>query len=205
MLIAVGTVANALTPVLLKEHPLLLIALEARNRNLLAAASRVDAVPFVVVGLVRRVASDPLFFLLGSLYGERALRWVERRMGGSDLLVKLTEQWFRRASGVMVFLFPGALVCVLAGVARMRFRTFLSLNVAGTVTVVVLLRLFARLLEAPIEAVLEWNDRNVKWLTALSVAGVAGFVALERLRGRGEYETIREIEAELEGDLPAED
>lgn len=205
VLIAVGTIANALTPVLLKEHPLLLIALEARNRNLLAAASRVDVVPFVLVGLARRVASDPLFFLLGSLYGERALRWVERRMGGSDLLVKITERWFRRASGVMVFLFPGALVCVLAGVTRMRFRTFLTLNVAGTVTVIVLLRLFAGLLEAPIEAVLEWNDRNVKWLTALSVAGVAGFVALERFRGGGEYETIAEIEAELEGDVAGED
>ena len=90
ILIAIGTVANALTPWLLKNHPLWLVALEARNRNLLATASRVDVVPFVVFAVVRRMVSDPLFFLLGRLYGDRALRWAERRLGGNDLIVKVT-------------------------------------------------------------------------------------------------------------------
>jgi membrane protein DedA with SNARE-associated domain len=199
VLIAVGTVANALTPVLLKEHPLLLIVLEARNRNLLAAANRVDLVPFLVFGTFRRLLSDPLFFTLGHLYGERALHWAERRLGGGDLVVKVTREGFRRASGIMVFLFPGALVCVLAGVSRMRMRSFLALNVAGTISAVILLRLFASVLEAPIEAVLRFNDRYVWWLTGISVVLVGVFVVLERARGEGEYETIEEIERELEG------
>jgi membrane protein DedA with SNARE-associated domain len=200
VLIVVGTAANALTPWLLKNHPLWLVALEARNRNLLAAASRVDVVPFVAFGVLRRMISDPLFFLLGHLDGEGALRWAERRLGGSELVVKVTEQWFRRASGAMVFLFPGALVCVLAGVSRMSVRAFLTLNFAGTVSAVVVLRLFARVLEAPIEAVLRFNDRNVKWLTAVSIAGVLVVLLLQRLRGEGELEAVLDLESDLTED-----
>lgn len=197
VLITVGTIANALTPWLLKNHPLWLVALEARNRNLLATASRVDVVPFIVFGVLRRMLSDPLFFLLGHHYGDNALRWAERRLGGSEVLVKVTEQGFRRASGVMVFLFPGALICVLAGVSRMAFRTFLLLNLAGTLAAVVALRLFAKVLEAPIEAALEFNDRNVKWLTALSIGAVAAFFALQRLRGESELDAVRHLGDDL--------
>lgn len=197
LLITVGTVANALTPWLLKNHPLWLVALEARNRNLLAAASRVDVVPFVAFGVLRRMLSDPLFFLLGHLYGDRALRWAERRLGSSDVIVKVTEQGFRRASGAMVFLFPGALVCVLAGVSRMSVRAFLTLNFAGTVTAVVVLRLFARVLEAPIDAVLDFNDRNWKWLTVVSIALVGAALLLQRRRGEGELEAVLDLESDL--------
>jgi membrane protein DedA with SNARE-associated domain len=197
VLIAVGTVANALTPWLLKNHPLWLVALEARNRNLLAAASRVDVVPFVVFGVVRRMVSDPLFFLLGHLYGDRALRWAERRLGSNDVIVKVTEQGFRRASGAMVFLFPGALVCVLAGVSRMSVRAFFALNFAGTVAAVIVLRLFARVLEGPIDAVLRFNDRNWKWLTILSVALVGAALLLQRARGEGELEAVLDLESDL--------
>ena len=200
ILIAIGTVANALTPWLLKKHPLWLVALEARNRNLLATASRVDVVPFVVFAVVRRMVSDPLFFLLGRLYGDRALRWAERRLGGNDLIVKVTEDWFRKASGVMVFLFPGALVCVLAGVSRMSVRMFLALNLLGTVAVVIVLRLFARVIEEPIEAVLRFNDRNVKWLTALSIALVVVALLLQRVQGKGELEAVLDIESDLTED-----
>lgn len=205
VLIAVGTVANALTPWLLKNHPLWLVALEARNRNLLAAASRVDVVPFMVFAVVRRMLSDPLFFLLGRFYGDDALRWAERRLGGNDVIVQVTRDWFRKASGFMVFLFPGALVCVLAGVSRMSVRVFVTLNFLGTITAVIVLRLFARALKGPIDAVLRFNDRNVKWLTVASIALVLVALGLQRLRGGGELEAVLDIEKDLQdGDRPAD-
>lgn len=205
VLIVVGTVANALTPWLLKNHPQLLITLEARNRNLLAAAGRVDLVPFVVIAVIRRMLSDPLFFLLGHHYGDDALRWAEKRLGGNDVLVKVTEQGFRRWSGVVVFLFPGALVCVLAGVSRMKVRTFLILNFLGTVSMVIVVRLFAKAIEGPIEAVLEWNDRNVKWLTAVSVIAVVVFFVLQRFQGGSELDAMLELEDELRRDPEADE
>lgn len=198
VLIAIGTVANASTSWLAAHHPLALIALEARNRNLLLVANRVDLVPFVVVGVVRRMLSDPLFFLLGHFHGADALRWAERRLGGGDRLVKLTEAAFRRAAGVMVFLFPGALVCVLAGVSRMGVRTFLALNFAGTLTAVLVLRLSAAALRAPLEAILAWNERNVAWVTAVLVVSAAAWVAWQHRRGRSDLQAVRELADELD-------
>ena len=63
-----ATIATALTPALAAKHPLLLITLEARNRNLLLAR-RVDVVPVIVVATIRRTLTDPLYFLLGHFYG----------------------------------------------------------------------------------------------------------------------------------------
>jgi membrane protein DedA with SNARE-associated domain len=200
-LIAVGTVANASTSWLAAHHPLALIALEARNRNLLLVANRVDLLPFVLVGVARRMVSDPLFFLLGHLYGQDALRWAERRLGGGHRLVALTERGFRRASGVMVFLFPGALVCVLAGVSRMRPAVFGALNLAGTLCAVVVLRTFAGALEGPLDALLAWNERNVKWVTAALVAGVVAWLWWQHRRGTGDLRAVRELAEEL--DVPS--
>lgn len=194
---AVGTVANAATSWLVANHPLALIALEARNRNLLLVANRVDLFPFVAAGVIRRMLSDPLFFLLGRFYGPDALRWAERRLGGADRLVRLTERSFRRWSAVMVFLFPGALVCVLAGVSRMRPAVFAACNLAGTIGAVIVLRAFAGALRDPLEALLAWNDRNVGWITAVLVASVAAWVWWQRRQGRSELQAVRELTEEM--------
>src|SRR5207253_10581042 len=65
-----GTIASAFIPALAAHHPLLLIALDSRNR-MLVLARRVDLVPFMTVGILRRVLSDPLFYVLGFLSGDR--------------------------------------------------------------------------------------------------------------------------------------
>lgn len=197
-LIAIGTVANASTSWLVANHPLALIALEARNRNLLLVANQVDLLPFVVVGVVRRMISDPLFFLLGHLYGPDALRWAERRLGGGERLVALTERGFRRAAGAMVFLFPGALVCVLAGVTGMRPIVFGALNLAGTLVAVLVLRAFAGILESPLERLLAWNERNVGWLTAVLVATVAASLWWQHRRGTGDLRAARDLAEQLD-------
>ncbi len=113
-----GTIATAFIPTLAARHPLLLIALDSRNR-MLVLAREVDLVWFFTVAFLRRTLSDPLFYLLGMLYGDRAIRWLEKK-GGGGALVTLTEGWFQKASYLMVFLFPGAIVCALAGATKMR-------------------------------------------------------------------------------------
>jgi len=125
---SLGFVATAFTPALAARHPLLLIALDARNRFLVLARG-VDLVPFVVVAVLRRSLSDPLFYLLGRFYGEGALRWLERKGGGGQLVV-ITEKFFHRAGYPMVFLFPGAIVCALAGQTGMAPAGFVIANVA---------------------------------------------------------------------------
>jgi len=192
-----GTVSTAATSWLLANHPLLLVALEPRNRNLLLATPLVhDAVPFVAFATLRGVASDPVYFALGHLYGDRAVAWVERQAGGPERAgrgVRWLERAFHRASWLLVFLFPGLLVCVLAGATGMRTRTFLVLNVTGTVLTVLALRLFAQELAPVIEPVAEWNERNQTAITAVLVAAVGLWLLWQRRRGRGEVAAVREL------------
>jgi membrane protein DedA with SNARE-associated domain len=192
-----GLVVGALTPALLAKHPLALVILEPRNRNLILTASLVDPVPFVVFAILRRFLSDPLYFLLGYYYGESAVRWAERRMGDGGSFVRAVEHVFKKARGVMVFLFPGILVCVLAGATRMRVRTFIILNAVGTVTVVICLRLFAKTIEGPVGAVQNFNARNFRWLTAVSIVLVIVWFLSQRAQGKDELARVNELEREM--------
>ncbi|MBA2624250.1 MAG: hypothetical protein H0U89_01380, partial [Acidimicrobiia bacterium] len=48
-----GAVSTALMPTLIRDHPLALVVLEPRNRNLLLTASKVDWLPFVLWSIPR--------------------------------------------------------------------------------------------------------------------------------------------------------
>ena len=167
VLTTMGFVASAFTPTLATQHPLLMIALDARNR-FLVLAREVDVVPFVVVALLRRSLSDPLFYLLGRLYGKGALRWLEKKGGGGELVV-LTEKLFKRAGYPMVFFFPGAIVCALAGQTGMSPIGFLATNLAGTLTAIIAVRRFSSTIASPVEGLLAFFSRNLVVTTAISI------------------------------------
>jgi membrane protein DedA with SNARE-associated domain len=181
VLTVLGAVGSALTPTLAVRHPLLLIALEARDRNLLLAR-HVAFVPFLVLGTVRRLASDPFFYLLGRHHGDAGVRWLERHGGGA--LVRWTERAFRRAAYAMLILFPGAVVCALAGDVGIPVKTFSILIVVRTVVAVVLIRMLGNALATPIDDVLRFFDRWTLTATVASGAAVALYLLWEHLRSR---------------------
>ena len=197
VVVVVGYIGNAIHPSLVANHPLLLVAMEPRNRYLLLVADRVDFVPFLVVATVRRLVSDPLFYLLGYLYGEAGVRWMERKMGDSGGLLRGMESGFKKAAPVMVFLFPGLIVCMLAGATGMNPVLFLALNVAGTVTVVSLLYRFAEFFDGPLGAVNRFYANNGKVLTALSIVITLWWLWDQRRRGKSDLQAISSIESEL--------
>lgn len=190
-----GTIASAFTPVLAAKHPLLLITLDARNR-MLVLAREVSLVPFVVVALARRTISDPLFYLLGRYYGEGAVRWLEKKGGGGSL-VTATERFFAKARYPMVFLFPGAIVCALAGQTGMSPASFLVTNIAGTLTSIFMVRAFSATIASPVEGLLGFFNRNLVATTTVSVTLVVLSLVLNRLQGRMDT-SLDELEAELE-------
>jgi membrane protein DedA with SNARE-associated domain len=193
-----ATIATALTPALAAKHPLLLITLEARNRNLLLARN-VDLVPFMVVATIRRTLTDPLYFLLGHFYGDAVIRWLEKK-GGGGAAVRLIEEIFAKASYPMVFLFPGALVCALAGSTGMRPLVFGILNVSGTITAVVLVRKFGDVFGGPVDSVLEFFNRNIVWTTSITVVGVIVWLVWQRRQGGLELDVAEELEEEIQRD-----
>ena len=180
----VGTVATALTPALAARHPLLLITLEARNRNLILARE-VDWVPFFLIAVLRRTLTDPLYYLLGRHYGDAAVRWLEVKAGMGSY-ARLMERVFKKASYPAVFLFPGAVVCALAGVVRMKFVAFIAVNLAGTVCAVIALKVFGDAVAAPVEAVVGFFDRHLVATTAVSIGLVLLSIWAGRVQSRSE-------------------
>src|SRR3954447_18051918 len=138
-----GTLGNIFLAPLRRDHPLVVLILDSRNRQLLLVSNRMDTPSFIVVGVLRRMFSDPLYYLLGWWYGERAVRWMEEKLGSGGAVVRTIERAFGRAAPVMVFLCPGAPVCVLAGAAGMQPAVFAICNLSGTLAVVVGLRVFS--------------------------------------------------------------
>jgi membrane protein DedA with SNARE-associated domain len=198
--VVVGTIGNAIHPTLVAEHPLVLVAMEPRNRFLLLVADKVDYVPFLLVATARRLVSDPLFYVIGYLYGERGVRWIGRRFGANDELSDAVRRGFARAAPVMVFLWPGAIVCALAGAAGMNPVAFIAINLAGTVTIVTLLYHFADYFDGPLGAINRFYSDNAKTLTVISVVLILVWVLYQYRQGRGELQSIKTIEEELSAD-----
>ncbi len=164
-------------------HPLLLLALNTTTRHLVLTSTSVDFVPYLVVGLGRRLLEDPFLFLLGRWYGDEAIAWVDGKLGGGRAL-RWVQRHFRRVGWLLVAVAPGGVVCVLAGASRMPTALFLVLNVVGTVVTILVLRRFGDVFAGPVDASLAFVADNVAVLTVASVILTAAFVVHRRRRGR---------------------
>ena len=191
-----GTVADIIGPKLVTEHPLLQMFLNPRNRYLLLASPQVGAVEFFVVGFVRLVLTDPLGFVLGRQYGDAALKWAGEKMGDEGRFVSKVERIFGKAAPVIIFLAPNLYMCILAGASGMKVRTFVALNVSGTIARLILFRIAGEAFEDQLLSILDWISRNQKWLIILSFVIVV--LQTIRSRRRGQLETPAEIEREIE-------
>ncbi len=172
-----GVVGTALTPPLAARHPLLLIAMEARDRNLLLAR-HVGVAVFLVVGSLRRLISDPFFYLLGRYHGRVGVAWLQRHGGGR--VVAATVRAFRRAAYPMLVVFPGAVVCTLAGDAGVPPAAFGTIVVIRTIVVVLMIRFVGNVFAGPVDATIHFFDQHLVVTSLASVAMMAGWVPWER-------------------------
>ncbi|MEL6985909.1 MAG: hypothetical protein AAFO29_25995, partial [Actinomycetota bacterium] len=138
------------------RHPAWLIALNPRNRNLALATNQLDALTYYGIGFTRLVASDPVYYLLGFWYGERAMAWVKRRSRTYGPLVEDGEQLFRRAAYPLIFAAPNNVICALSAVTGVRLRTFIILNLSGTVTRLYVVRRLGEEFRSPIQSVIDF-------------------------------------------------
>lgn len=197
-LIVGNNLGNAFFPSLVTGHPLWLIALSPSNRNFVLVANRVDPVSYYVVGTLRLLAPDPLFFLLGRWYGEAAINWMEQRTPTYGKLMRTLERWFTRASWPLVVIMPNNPVCLLAGAAGMGVAIFAVLNVVGTIGRLILLRILGDAFTRPINWLIDLIGQYRLPLLALTVAIVAFSVFREWRAGTSEIEQLLELEEELD-------
>jgi membrane protein DedA with SNARE-associated domain len=196
--IILSNVGDAMAPSLVNDHPLLLLAMNARNRNVLLVTNQLDAVSYYVVGTIRLLISDPLFFLVGYWYGDAAIVWMERRTKTLGQTLRQWEGWFSKAAYPVLFLFPNQYICLFAGAAGMELAGFLVVNVTGTLARLYLLRWLGDAFDAPIQSVLDFIGDHRTPLLVLSIGLAVVFTLTELRKGGADLEEIEEIEGELE-------
>ena len=196
-----GTVTNVMAPALINEHPLVVIFFNPISRYLILASNQVETWEFFFVGFFRLVLTDPLYFLLGRWFGDGALDWIENKTGNSGM-VPFVKKWFGRAGPAIVFFAPNAYVCLLSGAARMSLRLFIALNLVGTLSRLVLIKLTGEALEPYLEPVLDFIRRYQWQLVGLSILIFTIQSAANRRKGKkGNLESVGEMADELEASI----
>jgi membrane protein DedA with SNARE-associated domain len=199
IMVVAAWVGDAFTAQWVDRHPLWLIALNARNRNLVLVTNNLDAWSYYGVASLRLLASDPLFYVLGFFYGDRAVAWMERRSSTFGGLMRSWEDLFRRASYPLVFIAPNNFICLFAGSAGMRPGVFAALNISGTFARLYLIRRLGEAFSSPIDAVLGFIQDYRLPLTALGIGIVVFTILNDRRAGRGDLKALAKLEGDLEG------
>lgn len=196
-LIIMNNLGNAFAPQLVDQHPLLLLALNSQNRNLILATNQLDAWSYYLVASLRLLVADPLFFLVGYWYGDTALRWMESRTKTFGQALRQWEGWFTKAAYPLIFIAPNNPMCLFAGAAGMSVTGFFVTNLAGTVVRLYLIRRLGETFEEPIDDVLHWiGDHRTPLLVASILLAVIFVIAELRGGGPGLAELEDLVEAE---------
>lgn len=179
-------IGTALSPTLVVESPLSLIALNPNWRHALLVVPVTSAAPFFAVIIARMFFTDPIFYFLGRWYGDRAVVWVEEHSGNIGRWLRWIERKFKKGGGVILFFLPGGFICLLAGASGMSRTKFLLIDLAGTVAGAVVFRLAGDVFAGPIGVVRAFVSENMTVLTlctvALAAAGVAARLRMTRRR-----------------------
>ena len=202
-LVIANNIGNAVWARWVESNPLGLLALNSTNKYLLGTSIVTDFWPYLGVATLRLLAPDPLFYLLGALYRERALHWARRAFPGIDPLVdqfEADESTFKKLLNVLVVIMPNNPVCLLAGVAAMPVWRFAVLNLVGTVGRVLLMRQIGFLFEDQIREVLDAVAKYQAWLTRGSLVLVVLYLAWQAFGRRGLVGGVEALEEELGDD-----
>lgn len=176
-LLVATTLANTLWPVILRDHPLLLPALDGRNRYLLLSSAKIGVVPLIVVGVARRLTGHVVYYLLGHWYGEAALGWVTRR---SRLWrrVATRHRWIlSRIAEAAVLVSSSNIARTLAGATGMSTVRFVIFEIVGTIVQIAALLVFVRSTGERVPRAVGLLDINASWLTVLLVSLCLGWLS----------------------------
>jgi membrane protein DedA with SNARE-associated domain len=197
ILVIANNVGNVLATTLAEDHPAWLLALNSTNRILGLTTNQLDPASYYLIGSLRLLVADPLFFILGVWYGDTAIRWVERKWASQGQVLRMFEQGFSKAAYPVVFLAPNNIVCLLAGASGMPIAAFVAVNLAGTLTRLYLIRALGRAFASPIEQLLDLFAEYRIPLLILSVVLVGASMLMDRRRGRGDLAAVKDLEQEL--------
>lgn len=170
-LVICTNIANATWAKLDDEHPLRLLALSARNRNLVFTVPFVDSpVSWALVGAVRLAAAAVVCHMIGRCYGDRALRWFWRFLGMPQEQVRTFEQQVAKAEWIIVPWFVGSnIVWALTGAAATTWRRLVPMFAVGVAARFALLWWLSKAFESEVRSVVGWTNRYQLWIILVSI------------------------------------
>lgn len=118
LLSVISVIGVALSPYLLVEHPILLVAMSPVGRHVALVAAAADPTLLVVVTVVRRVIGEFASYGLGVLYGYAAVQWMEARSPRLGSFVRWVEVQFIRFGAPLLVVAPAHSLALVAGAAR---------------------------------------------------------------------------------------
>jgi membrane protein DedA with SNARE-associated domain len=201
-LVILNLAGDAAMPSLVDHHPLLLIAMNSRNRNLLLVTNKLDALSYYTVATLRLAISDPLFFLIGYWYGDRALDWMDSRTRTFGKTLRQWEHWFSKAAYPLVFIAPNNPICLFAGAAGMSLPGFFIANLTGTLARLYAIRWLGSAFTSPIDHVLKFIADYRMPLLFGTIALAVIYAVIELRSGGPALEALEEI-ADEEAEDPA--
>ena len=200
-LVILNTVGDAIAPRLAIHHPLLLIAMNARNRNLVLVTNHIGWLAYYTVGTLRLLVSDPLFFLIGYWYGDQALRWMETHTRTFGKTLRQWEGWYSRAAYPLVFIAPNNPICLFAGASGMSVPGFFAVNLSGTIARLYAIRWLGEAFDRPIQSVLDFINR---YQTPLLIGTVALAVVYGVSELRAGRQGLKDLEEMIDEDAETE-
>ncbi len=178
------------------RHPALLIALNPRNRILTLTTIHLDAATYYTVGFLRLVASDPVYYLLGYWYGDRAIAWIERRSRTYGPIIREGQNYFRKIAYPLIFIMPNNIICAMSAATGVRILPFIALNLSGTVARLVLIRQLGETFESPLQGVGGFIAEYRIQIFIISAIAVAWTVYNEFFSGQGEARSLLQMTSE---------
>jgi membrane protein DedA with SNARE-associated domain len=189
--------ARALLPILLRDHPLLLVSLDSNTHDVLLAGLKLPLAELVVAAVAWRFAVHFVHYLVGLWYGDVTLRWLRRKWMPSAFFLKRVEVTFDKIGVPAVVLFSDDWICLLAGTTGMRMTRFAVLNMAGTLLHVFALVLVMRHTQGALGRLATFIDGDVVPLTIICIIATLAAVTVMIAIHRGK---IREFIANLKSD-----
>ncbi|MEO6965190.1 MAG: DedA family protein/thiosulfate sulfurtransferase GlpE [Acidobacteriaceae bacterium] len=183
----------------LPSSPILLTA------GTLTATHNMSLEGIILAAMAGSAVADSVWFRLGGRYGSSVTRWLCKYSLEAASCVRKTENMLTRhgpASLLLAKFIPGlnTMAAPLAGQSRMKYRTFLLYDMAGTflwVTTFVLVgRFFGNAIRRN-DAVLHWMGRSAFVLVLLVVIGILLYRVLRQRSFLHKINTMRIAPDEL--------
>ncbi len=155
-----GIIGTALSPTLVVDHPLLMVALNANNRYLILVTNDLGPFAFYTMAILRRVVPSIAFYLLGRWYGHRAVKWLAGREPASSDVVWVVQRLFDRFGWGIVAIAPMTFTCLLAGAARLRPKVVVPIVIVSITARLLLIRWLGSEFSGTLESIVDWIDRT---------------------------------------------